>query len=117
MVHLQGNKLSHETMKQIQELLIRNRKQFEEERISEANERRYLHREITGLDKIAVRIKDKQREVDATQDKVLENQFSRERLFVEEHDYQEEEDRRLMKRLEKEAAVRLVRKKRRPAKK
>lgn len=114
MIHLQGNKLSHDSMKKIQELLIENRKSFENERILETEERNNMFGELMNLEKIEKAIKKKKSEVNMIVDKINQKQLWREEMFVEEIEKQDEAEMRLMKKLEKEASVRLLRKKKRP---
>lgn len=116
MIHLQGNRLSHETMKQIQDLLISNRQKFEKERILETEERKNLRSEMEAMQDVTSALIKKQAVVSEITKSVYEKQQWREKLFFEDQEKTDEADARLMKKLEKDAATRLVRKKRRPQK-
>ena len=116
MIHLQGNRLSHEQMKLIQDLLIRNRRSFEEERIAEADERECMADEMNNVIQIRKAFDVKQSEAAQAQERMNAKQRAREHVFVEETEAREVEDARLTRRLEKEAFVRVTRRKKRPAK-
>jgi hypothetical protein len=113
MLDLNGNKIPFEAIRFIQERLVANRKEYEKERIFEYQERQNIKNQDIDLREINQEQINRGLEIADIKAKVDEHQLWRERLYAEEVEKQEEFDRRLERRLEKEANVRATRKKKR----
>ena len=113
MLDLNGNKIPFEAIRFIQEKLLANRKEYEKERVFEYEERQNIKNQDIKLREINQEQINRSKEIASIKAKVDQHQVWREKLYAEEIEKQEELDRRLERRLEKEAYVRATRKKKR----
>lgn len=113
MIDLEGNpKLSYEMVRSIQDRLVENRNEWNRERKREWNERKELTAEETNIRKIVEAREEEIRTVKEIQAKAQDLQLKREQIFVETLKKQEDERRKLEKKLEKEALMRAKNKRR-----
>lgn len=113
MIDLEGNpKLSYEMVRSIQDRLVENRNEWNRERKREWNERKELTSEETNIRKIVEAREEEIRTVKEIQAKAQDLQLKREQIFVETLKKQEDERRKLEKKLEKEALMRAKNKRR-----
>ena len=118
MIDLESNpKLSYDMVRSIQDRLVENRNEWKRERKREWNERKELTAEETNIRKIVEAREEEIRTVKDIQAKAQDLQLKREQIFVETLKKQEEERKKLEKKLEKEALMRAKNKRRASPKK
>ena len=118
MIDLESNpKLSYDMVRSIQDRLVENRNEWKLERKREWNERKELTAEETNIRKIVEAREEEIRTVKDIQAKAQDLQLKREQIFVETLKKQEEERKKLEKKLEKEALMRAKNKRRASPKK
>lgn len=112
-----NNDLDYKKVRKIQDLLRSNKKLYEEERQREWGERQNLLKEDLKMREINNEKEILENILKDTKEKAVELQMNREILIKEDQETQEEEDRRLAKRIEKAALFRATRKKKKKKKK
>lgn len=118
MIDLESNpKLSYDMVRAIQDRLVENRNEWTRERKREWNERKELTAEELNIRKIVEAREEEIRTVKDIQAKAQDLQLKREQIFVETLKKQEEERKKLEKKLEKEALMRAKNKRRASPKK
>jgi hypothetical protein len=114
MLDLNGNKLPLDCLRKVQEVLTANRKEYEKERMFEFEERRNIKDQDLKLREINQSVLNRDTEIDHIKKGISEKQIWREKLYDEELEKAEENERRLEKRIEKDANARATKRKKRP---
>lgn len=118
MIDIEKNpQIQYETVRSIQDKLARNKKMNLDERKREWKERKELKAEEENIRLISKARLDEIQTVHRIQREAREIQLKREQIYVESIKQQEEDRKKLEKKIEKEALIRAKTKKKRPAKK
>lgn len=111
-----NNNLDYKKVREIQELLRGNKRLYEKEREGERRERERLNFQDLKMREIGGERESMERVLRETRERALEVQRGREGVIREDEDMQEEEDRRLARRIEKAALFRAMKKRKKKKK-
>jgi len=118
MLELQGNPLMHfKDVLRIQESLKRNKKEYDLERMKEWQERRRAKMEEENIILLRQQDEEGKMAIEMIHGRIDDMEKKRSRLFQERVDKEEEEKRKMIEKLEKEAKIRAGGKKKRGGKK
>ena len=112
MLDVTGNfRLNYKKLREIQNLLVRNREEFDQEKRFEWEERKEMNRQHEQLSEINEIKKNNQDLLLDIKNKEEEKQFWRQKLIEEQLEKQKVDDYRSAKKLEKEMMIRALKKK------